>query len=388
MNVSKYCADQGKSRDKQITSENGSGLGDRKNKKNRRKFNRWLVWTFVLVALLLVGASLFLVLPMINKKTQHSALIRVPAGATIEQVEDSLAKYFGADFARDTHRAFSIVQDKEQGVRHGAWMIEAGMTPFKAARVLARGGQASIPVTLNNLRTPQEVAHMFASRLEFSEQEFLDALNDPQIFKQYNTDTDHALIFFLKDTYEFYWTATPREVIQAMYENYHKFWNNDRINRAEELSLLPREVVVLASIVDAETEQAGEKGTIGRLYINRLDDKMKLQSDPTVIYALGDFSIKRVGGDMLNTDSPYNTYRYEGLPPGPIRLTSAATIDAILTSRPHNYLYMCADESLNGTHRFAVTYEEHLENAKRYQEALDNMGTRLSAQPGATTRKD
>lgn len=387
MNVSKYCADQGKSKDVQITSKEGSGLGGRNHKKNRRKFNRWLVWTFVLLAVFLVGGSLYLVLPMINKKAQHTALIRVPEGATLEQVGDSLAKYFGDDFARDTQRAFRIVEDKEQGVRHGAWMIEAGMTPFKAARVLARGGQASISVTLNNQRTPQDVARLLASKLAFSEQDFLNAMKDPKILKKYNVDADHILVFFLKDSYDFFWTATPEEVIDKMYENYHKFWNADRINKAEDLSLLPREVVVLASIVDAETEQAGEKGTIGRLYVNRLDEKMKLQSDPTVIYALGDFSITRVGGDMLNTDSPYNTYRYEGLPPGPIRLTSGATIDAILTSRPNHFIYMCADESLNGSHNFAVTYEEHLENAKRYQEALDKRDITLPKQ-GATTKKD
>ena len=170
---------------------------------------------------------------------------------------------------------------------------------------------------------------------------------------------------------------TPEEVIEAMNQNYKKFWNYNRIDSAESLHLLPREVVVLASIVDAETNMAGEKGTIGRLYINRLEKNMKLQSDPTVIYATGDFGITRVGGDMLRNPSPYNTYMHEGLPPGPIRVTSTATIDAILTSRPNNYLYMCADESLNGSHNFAVTFEEHKENVKRYTRELDRKGITL-----------
>lgn len=379
MNVSRYCADPGKSRDRQTTCEEDSGIGGRNPRNGRRKFNRGIVWIFVAMALLLVGGTVFLVLPMINKTTQHSAMIRVPAGADLDQVEDSLSKYFGKEFARDTRRAFRIVLDKEQGVRHGAWMIESGMTPFKAARVLARGGQASIPVTLNNQRTPKDVARLVASKLEFSEEDFLAALSDKELLKEFDSDPEHVLCLFLKDTYEFYWTASPKDVIRTMRENYRKFWTPARRDKADSLRLSTRDMVVLASIVDAETEAASEKGTIGRLYINRLDEEMKLQSDPTVIYALGDFSVTRVGGDMLKNDSPYNTYIHGGLPPGPIRLTSAATIDAILTARPHDFLYMCADESLNGTHNFAVTYEEHMANAKRYRDAMDKMGYTLPA---------
>lgn len=378
MNLSKYCADPGKAQNRHFGSSDNSETGNGPSpKRNRSKINRLFLWTAIAVAAVMIIAAFILVFPMLNKTAQHNTLIRIPAHATMQQMEDSIAKYLGAEYAADTRRAYTIVSDKTLGPRHGAFEIEAGMTPFRAARQLARGGQAGISVTVNGQRTAEDVAHLFASKYEFSEEDFLKALKDSRNFNKYNTDTDHALTLFLEDTYEFYWTVTPEEIIEAMNQNYKKFWNYNRIDSAESLHLLPREVVVLASIVDAETNMAGEKGTIGRLYINRLEKNMKLQSDPTVIYATGDFGITRVGGEMLRNPSPYNTYMHEGLPPGPIRVTSTATIDAILTSRPNNYLYMCADESLNGSHNFAVTFEEHKENVKRYTRELDRKGITL-----------
>lgn len=381
MNVSKYCADPKNSQGPQTTSEYGPDLDHNSpNSPKRHRFNRPLVWILISVAAVLIVVSLVLVLPMINKSAQHSALICVPKNASQKQIEDSLAKYFGPEFARDTRRAMVVISGQDDEMRHGAWLIEEGMTPFRAARVLMKGGQTPVQVTLNNQRTPEDVAELFASKLEFSKEDFMKALHDDHMLKKYDTDPDHALVLFLKDTYDFYWTDKPEDVVKRMRENYRKFWTPERRNIADNLRVSPRDMVTLASIVDAETNDEAEKGTIGRLYINRLDEGMKLQSDPTVIYAIGDFSITRVSQKMLQTDSPFNTYKHAGLPPGPIRLTSTATIEKILQAQPNDYLYMCADEQLNGTHKFAITYEEHLENARRYQEALDKKGISLSQQ--------
>ncbi|MBQ9222710.1 MAG: endolytic transglycosylase MltG, partial [Prevotella sp.] len=152
------------------------------------------------------------------------------------------------------------------------------------------------------------------------------------------------------------------------------FWNEERIQKAAQLKLTPTEVVTLASIIDEETANDAEKPMIAGMYYNRLQQEMPLQADPTIKYAIGDFSLKRIYHNMLTINSPYNTYKNTGLPPGPIRVPSIAGIDAVLNMVHHDYLYMCAKEDFSGTHRFAKTYQEHLQNAERYSKALNERG--------------
>jgi UPF0755 protein len=156
-----------------------------------------------------------------------------------------------------------------------------------------------------------------------------------------------------------------------MFDYYNDFWTSERKAKAEKLGLTPDQVEIIASITEEETSKADERGKVGRLYINRFKSGMRLQADPTVKYALGDFSIKRLTHDMLQVQSEWNTYRVNGLPPGPIRLPEKSTIDAILNSTPHNYTYMCAKEDFSGYHNFTTSYDEHLANAHRYQDALN-----------------
>ncbi|MCM1320098.1 MAG: endolytic transglycosylase MltG [Muribaculaceae bacterium] len=378
MNASRYCADTENKSLKKLLAEDRAG-NEKRPRKNHR-FKPWIVWTLVIILIVILIASLFLVLPLINKKAGHTALIRIPAKATEQMVRDSISKYLGEDYADNCMKAMVIIDGSEHEYRHGAYRIEEGMTPFSAARQITRGGQAGIDVKLNGQRTKEDVAKLLASKLEASEEDFLKAFEDTQILDKYRTDPDHVLCLFFEDTYEFYWTATPEDVIKKMYENYNDFWTPERVQRAEGLKLLPRGVYTIASIVDAETNQSSEKGTIGMLYINRLNQNMPLQADPTLVYAMGDFSITRVTSEMKSVDSPFNTYKYKGLPPGPIRLTSAKTMDAILTARPHDYLFMCASDKMDGTHNFTVTLEEHNQNAKRYQQKQDELGNTVDAQ--------
>lgn len=372
MNVSKYCAEPGNSRNKQITS-NSDGNSHQNGNNSPKKLNRKILLVLLCMIAVLAVLGIVLFVPLINKKASHTALIKIPQNASMAQVKDSVTKYLGADYAGEVCKAMHITASGNE-IRYGAWRINRGDSPIRAARTLTDGGQAGIRVTFQNERTPLDVARRIASKLDITPEEMLAALSNDTLLQKYGIDHEHVMAFFLADTYEFYWTATPEDVIEAMYKNFNRFWNPDRISAAEDLHLSPRELVTIASIVDEETNRSGEKGTIGRLYINRLEEDMKLQADPTVKYAVGDFSIKRVGGDMLKNTSPYNTYMYPGLPPGPIRVTSAGTIDAILTSRPHEYLYMCAKEDFSGFHNFAQTFEEHQANARRYQEALDRKG--------------
>ena len=195
-------------------------------------------------------------------------------------------------------------------------------------------------------------------------------LNNPDTWKSlgYTRETFPAL--FIPDTYEVYWETSAQSFVDRMAKVNHDFWNGKRTNKAKQIGLTPIEVVTLASIVDSETANNAEKSRIAGLYINRLNRGMLLQSDPTVIYAVGDFSIRRVLNIHLQTQSPYNTYIVHGLPPGPIRIPSIAGIDAVLNYERHNYIYMCAKEDFSGTHNFATTYAEHMQNARKYINAL------------------
>lgn len=180
----------------------------------------------------------------------------------------------------------------------------------------------------------------------------------------------------MPNTYEFYWTTDAEELVTRMKREYDRFWNDERKEKATALGLTPLQVSVLASIVQAETAKEDEKPRVAGLYLNRLKIGMILNSDPTVIFAHRDFTIKRVLNWHLKIDSPYNTYKYAGLPPGPINVPSAPSIDAVLNHEQHEYIYMCAREDFSGYHRFAISYQQHLQNAKMYQKALDAAGIR------------
>jgi UPF0755 protein len=188
----------------------------------------------------------------------------------------------------------------------------------------------------------------------------------------YNTQTIPAM--FVPNTYEVYWNISIDKLLERMKKEHTVFWNYERMHKAEAIGLTPDEVCTLASIIDEETANNAEKPMIAGMYLNRLNEGMPLQADPTVKFALGDFAIKRIRHGMLTTDSPYNTYMYEGLPPGPIKVASIKGIDAVLNRVSHHYLYMCAKEDFSGTHNFAVTYKEHLQNAARYSKALNERG--------------
>ncbi|MBD5231235.1 MAG: endolytic transglycosylase MltG [Bacteroidales bacterium] len=367
MNLSKYCDEPRKSGNRPPAIPGLDGDLDPK------PVRRGKPWLYIGLGLLLLIFAAIVIWPLISARAPHTALIRVPKNANDQMLQDTLTKYLGKDYALSVRKAIPIAGGGAR-LRHGAWKIEQGMTAVEAARRICKGAQAGIRISFVNERTLDQVATKIAAKYDIPVDSMMAAFNNDKLLAEVRTDREHVIGYFLADTYEFYWTATPEDIIKKMYEHYNRFWSPQRLDYAEQLHMLPREVVVLASIVDEETNQAGEKGTIGRLYINRIQKGMKLQADPTVKYAIGDFSIRRITGDMLNNPSPYNTYRHEGLPPGPIRITSGATIDAILTSRPHGYLYMCAAEDFSGSHNFAVDYESHMANAHRYQQALDQRG--------------
>lgn len=322
---------------------------------------------------ILIFALIIWIFPYIFTGSAIAAVIRIPKNADQNMVSDTLAKYFGNDYARRTFRIFNALESKPF-LRYGAYEIPEGSSPAKAARILARGVQSPVRITINGVREFYPFADLIAKKFTFSGEDLIKEMNRPEICEKYGLTPEQMPALFFNDTYFLYWTATPAEVIEKIGENYSSFWNEERIKKADDLGLTPAEIMIVASIVDEETNKVEEKGRIGRLYINRLNKKMKLQADPTVKFALKDFSIRRITKDHLKASGPYNTYRVEGLPPGPIRTTSKETVNEILNSSPSDDIYMCAKEDFSGYHNFASNYEEHLQNASRYQKALDNRG--------------
>lgn len=307
---------------------------------------------------------------MMSAKAQ--TMVRIPRQATEQQLTDTLHKYFDESYSG---KVLSVVKALGTDIktRHGAYSIAEGMSPLEAGRLLARGQQTPVKLTINGFRSIDLLSERIAKKMTFSADDFKKVLTDSSTLAQYGLKPSEALAMMLDDTYYVYWDATPTEVIEKIGSNYKNVWNAERTAKAKSLGITPAQALIICSIADEESNKVDEKGTITRLYLNRLQKGMKLQADPTVRYAIGDFTIKRVTKPMLSTDSPYNTYLHAGLPPGPIRTTSTTTLDALLDSKPHDYLYMCAKEDFSGYHNFASTYEEHMENAARYQQRLNEL---------------
>lgn len=321
----------------------------------------------------LIAAALIFLLPLAITKAQEEAIVKIPRNASSHDVHDSIAKYLGKSYADKVLRVASLRHTDLPG-RHGAYLIEKGLSPLRAERKISQGRQHPLTLTVNGFRTLPTLTERVARRFDFPADSLDALLSNPELMASYSLTPRQAIALFIDDSYELYWSASPAQVIKKIGDNYNKVWNEERRAKASALGLSPAEVMTICSIVDEETNKQDEKGKIGRLYINRIKAGMPLQADPTVRYALNDFTIRRVKAQHLQTDSPYNTYRIAGLPPGPIRTTGVATIDAVLNSTPSSHLYMCAKEDFSGYHNFASTYAEHLANARRYQKALDARG--------------
>ncbi len=311
--------------------------------------------------------------PYIMNRTPKEALIRIPKNASKEMLTDSLTKYYGKSFASKVMN-ISRFPNNDPSKRYGSYLIPQGANPLSVMRRLTHGAQTPVKITINGFRSLDNLTSRISAKLDFPADSLKRLLAEPEVLSPYGLTPDQALALFVDDSYQLYWTASPQDVIKKIGANYQALWNDKRRNRAQILGLSPAEIMTVCSIVDEETNAAAEKGTIGRLYINRLNKGMKLQADPTVRFAVGDFTIRRVKGEHLKVESPYNTYRYAGLPPGPIRTTGKTTVDAVLESPANDFLFMCAKEDFSGTHNFASTYSEHQENARRYQKALDQRG--------------
>ncbi len=271
-------------------------------------------------------------------------------------------------------KCLSSVSGYAGHVRTGRYALESGVGALQMLRHMRNGQQAPVMLTVPSVRTIDRFAEEMSKRLMMSEEELLSALTDEVICEKYGFDTLTIQCMFIPNTYDIYWNVPVEKFLDRMKKESDRFWTSERKAKAKEAGMTPVEVITLASIVDEETANDGEKPMVAGMYVNRLKKGMPLQADPTVKYAWKRFDLKRIYNKLLFIDSPYNTYRNAGLPPGPIRIPSVAGIDAVLNHVRHDYMYMCAKEDFSGTHNFAVTYHEHLKNAAKYTAALNARG--------------
>jgi UPF0755 protein len=256
-------------------------------------------------------------------------------------------------------------------IHPGHYIIENNMSNKALINLLKSGRQTPIKLRFQNIRTQNELAGVIAKQIEADSLSILRYLKDDALVSRFGLNHDNSLALFIPNTYEFYWNTETSSFIERMFRENKKFWNDDRMVKAEELGLSPVEVYILASIVDEECLYKAEEPIIAGVYMNRLHKGMRLQADPTVRFAVGDFTITRILKKHLDIDSPYNTYKYAGLPPGPIYLPSISAIDAVLSNQKNDYLYFCAKEDLSGHHNFSKNIEQHLHYARLYQRALN-----------------
>lgn len=257
-------------------------------------------------------------------------------------------------------------------IKSGRYKIKNAMSNNELINLLRSGKQTAINLTFNNIRTPEQLAGKLALQIEADSSEVIALLNNENFLKKYNFSKLSVMSMFIPNTYKVYWNTSARKLFKRMNREYKKFWNTKRKAKAEKIGLSPYKVSILASIVQAEQSQHNdEKPIVAGLYINRLNRSMPLQSDPTLVYALGDFTIKRVLNKHKEIDSPFNTYKNLGLPPAPINLPEISSIDAVLNYEKHKYLYMCAKDDFSGYHYFAKSNRQHNIYARRYHNALN-----------------
>ena len=304
---------------------------------------------------------------------EREGYVYVPTGTSYQALLDSL----GADGGRVRNVArfdrWARFEGVKKGVRPGRYHLTPRMGYRTVARMFRLGLQTPVKVTFNHIRTMEQLAGVVARQLEPDSAAMLAVLTADTAASACGFTRQTFPAMFIPNTYEFYWTTSPAGFIRRMQREYEKFWNVARLEKLSNIGLTQIEAITLASIVYEETKMSDEMPVVAGVYVNRLRIGMPLQADPTVKYAVGDFTLRRVLNRHLEVDSPYNTYMYAGLPPGPITMPSIRAIDAVLDYRPHKYLFFCAKPDFSGYHAFAVTLAEHNRNRDAYLRALNGL---------------
>lgn len=296
------------------------------------------------------------------------AYIYVYPNSTKQEVIENIKKQ-DIVFNSFVFKAYSVLLNYDKA-HTGRYEIRNGMSVGKMVNMLAKGRQTPLRLVIGKSRTKEEFAAKIDNELAFSKQELMSKLNDNAFLQQFGLDSSTSITLFIPNTYEVYWDISVEDFFKRMNKENDIFWKK-RLGKLSEIGFNKIQVMTIASIVEEETNQEAEKPIIAGVYINRLKINMPLQADPTIKFALNDFTIKRITGNMLGINSPFNTYRRTGLPPYPICIPSISSIEAVLNYSKHNYLFFCAKEDFSGNHNFTADINEHYNNARKYQKALD-----------------
>lgn len=342
-------------------------------KKKKIVFGFLVAFVVAVVGLNLV-TNVFWAPNIYTKTSEAEYYLLIPENMTFDELVAELTENTRVKKINTFKQTARVLKFKN--VRSGRYRIVNKMNNLTVVKMLRNGNQTPVQLTFNNIRTKEQLASRLSKQLMPDSVEILNLLNDSAFLAKYGVTPETAVSLFLPNTYEMFWNVKAEKIFDRMYNEYEKFWTDERKQKADAIPLSRVQVSTLASIVDAETNSNAEKPIVAGLYINRLRRNMPLQADPTVIFALGDFTIKRVLNVHTRIESPYNTYQNTGLPPGPIRIPTLAGLNAVLEYDRNNYIFMCAKETLNGEHNFASTWAEHQKNAAKYQKALNERGIR------------
>ena len=335
------------------------------------KFNKRLIF-FLVVSVLGISFSFYAYQMVYTPNVlvdQDDRLLLVKEGNTFKDVQQEL---HDGEYVQDliSFSFLAKLMDYDEQIKPGRYLLKRNMSNLRAIQLLKSGAQEPVRITFNNVRLVPELAEKITRNLGMTPQEFEAAVVQFAMTNSYGLNKENILVMFIPNTYQVYYNIVPEALVKRMYQEYENFWTDERKSKAKKIGLTPTEVSILASIVQAESVRPDEAPTIAGLYMNRLKQGIPLQADPTLVFAVGDFTLKRILNVHKEIDSPYNTYKYAGLPPGPINMPEINSLEAVLDFKQSDYLYMCAKEDFSGRHNFTSDYQEHMNNAIRYQKAL------------------
>lgn len=343
-------------------------------RRSGRKPGRRLFWIFVLFVLFAAIAAWFLYMILLKDNvytaSENEAFITIPTGSSFRDVTTELYSH-GLIINRKNFELVARLKKYDQSVKPGRYRLTDDMNNLQLVRLLRSGIQTPVKVIFNNIRTPDQLAGRISRQIEADSTSLITLFNDSAYLDSLGVTRSSLFTVIIPNTYELYWNTSARAFISRMKRESEKFWEGPRSLKLSQINMNRHEVITLASIVEKETNKTDEKARVAGVYINRLKNGWLLEADPTLVFAHGDFEIRRVLSSHKQIDSPYNTYKNKGLPPGPICLPSIASIDAVLNYEDHNYMFFCAREDFSGYHNFARTLEQHNLNAWKYQQALN-----------------